>query len=107
MPATLALWSRTANPVSREVRPFMERPQSAERPVLVLDFGSQYVQLIARRVRERHAFAKIVRHDITAERARELDPLALIFSGGVPTRQPGAVTARADRAPPGSDAALV
>jgi GMP synthase (glutamine-hydrolysing) len=58
----------------------MERP--AERPVLVLDFGSQYVQLIARRVRERHAFARIVRHDITVERVRELDPLALILSGG-------------------------
>jgi GMP synthase (glutamine-hydrolysing) len=54
----------------------------SERPVLVLDFGSQYVQLIARRVRERHAFARIVRHDITLERVRELDPLALILSGG-------------------------
>ncbi|MHB1557660.1 MAG: glutamine-hydrolyzing GMP synthase [Isosphaeraceae bacterium] len=54
----------------------------ASRPVLVLDFGAQYVQLIARRVRERHAFARIVRHDITAERIRELDPLALILSGG-------------------------
>jgi GMP synthase (glutamine-hydrolysing) len=49
--------------------------------VLVLDFGAQYVQLIARRVRERHAFARIVRHDITAQRVRELDPLALILSG--------------------------
>src|ERR1700679_4329505 len=53
-----------------------------ERPVLVLDFGAQYVQLIARRVREWHAFARIVRHDITAERVRELNPLALILSGG-------------------------
>ena len=59
----------------------MERP-AAERPVLVLDFGSQYVQLIARRVRERHTFARIVRHDITADRVRELDPLGLILSGG-------------------------
>jgi GMP synthase (glutamine-hydrolysing) len=54
----------------------------AARPVLVLDFGAQYVQLIARRVRERHAFARIVRHDISAERIRELNPLALILSGG-------------------------
>jgi GMP synthase (glutamine-hydrolysing) len=54
----------------------------AARPVLVLDFGAQYVQLIARRVRERHAFARIVRHDIAAERVRELNPLALILSGG-------------------------
>jgi GMP synthase (glutamine-hydrolysing) len=61
---------------------FMERPDPADRPVLVVDFGSQYTQLIARRVRERHAFARIVRHDLTAERARELDPMAVILSGG-------------------------
>jgi GMP synthase (glutamine-hydrolysing) len=60
----------------------MERPDPSERPVLVFDFGSQYVQLIARRVRERHAFARIVRHDLTAARVRELNPLALILSGG-------------------------
>src|SRR5437764_12844769 len=60
----------------------MDSPALSERPVLVLDFGSQYVQLIARRVRERHAFARIVRHDVTLERVREIDPLALILSGG-------------------------
>src|SRR5436305_14411118 len=60
----------------------MERPAPDDRPVLVLDFGSQYVQLIARRVRERHAFARVVRHDIAPERVRELNPLALILSGG-------------------------
>jgi GMP synthase (glutamine-hydrolysing) len=52
------------------------------RPVLVLDFGGQYVQLIARRARERHAFARVVRHDISVERVRELNPIALILSGG-------------------------
>ena len=46
---------------------------SAER-VLVLDFGSQTAQLIARRVREQHVYAEIVRHDITANRIRELRP---------------------------------
>src|SRR3974377_804947 len=60
----------------------MELIDPAARPVLVLDFGAQSVQLIARRVRERHAFARIVRHDITPERVRELNPLALILSGG-------------------------
>jgi GMP synthase (glutamine-hydrolysing) len=55
---------------------------AANRPVLVFDFGSQYVQLIARRDRERHAFAQIVRHDLPAARVRELNPLALVFSGG-------------------------
>src|SRR4051812_37940309 len=60
----------------------MEHPDPVERPVLVFDFGAQYVQLIARRVRERHAFARIVRHDVALERVRELNPLALILSGG-------------------------
>ncbi|WP_337174289.1 glutamine-hydrolyzing GMP synthase [Paludisphaera sp.] len=60
----------------------MEPSDLSSRPVLVLDFGAQYVQLIARRVRERHAFARVVRHDITPERVRELNPLALILSGG-------------------------
>jgi GMP synthase (glutamine-hydrolysing) len=63
----------------------------AERPVLVLDFGAQYVQLIARRVRERKAFTSIVRHDIAPERVKELDPLALILSGGpASVYEPGA-----------------
>ena len=60
----------------------MDRLDPIDRPVLVLDFGSQYVQLIARRVREKQAFARIVRHDITPERVQELNPLAIILSGG-------------------------
>lgn len=50
--------------------------------VLILDFGSQYGQLIARRVREQNVFCQIVRHDIKAERVAELKPKGLIFSGG-------------------------
>jgi len=54
----------------------------ADEKVLVLDFGSQYAQLIARRVREQQVYCQIVRHDIAAGRVRELDPLGLILSGG-------------------------
>ncbi len=50
--------------------------------VLVLDFGSQYAQLIARRVREQHVFCEIVRHDITAEQIQQHEPRGLILSGG-------------------------
>ncbi len=54
----------------------------ASQKVLVLDFGSQYAQLIARRVRELHVYCEIVRHDLSAERIREIAPMGLILSGG-------------------------
>jgi len=50
--------------------------------IVVLDFGSQYAQLIARRVREQNVFCEIVRHDIPAGRIRELAPRGIILSGG-------------------------
>jgi GMP synthase (glutamine-hydrolysing) len=50
--------------------------------ILVLDFGSQYAQLIARRVREQQVYAEIVRHDLPAKRIRELAPKGIILSGG-------------------------
>jgi GMP synthase (glutamine-hydrolysing) len=50
--------------------------------ILIFDFGSQYGQLIARRVREQNVFCQVVRHNLTAERVRDLKPSGLIFSGG-------------------------
>jgi GMP synthase (glutamine-hydrolysing) len=54
----------------------------ADERVLVLDFGSQYAQLIARRVRQQHVYCEIVRHDISAARIGELAPKGIILSGG-------------------------
>jgi GMP synthase (glutamine-hydrolysing) len=50
--------------------------------VLVLDFGAQYAQLIARRVREARVYSEIVPYDITAEDVERRAPAALILSGG-------------------------
>ncbi|MCF2622453.1 glutamine-hydrolyzing GMP synthase [Collinsella tanakaei] len=50
--------------------------------VLVFDFGAQYGQLIARRVRDLHVYSEIVPCDITADEVRAMNPAALILSGG-------------------------
>ena len=59
-----------------------ESAHGQEDVVLVLDFGSQTAQLIARRVRDQNVFCQIVRHDLTTDRLRKLNPKGLILSGG-------------------------
>jgi GMP synthase (glutamine-hydrolysing) len=53
-----------------------------EPTVLVVDFGAQYAQLIARRVREAHVRSEIVPRTITADEIRDIRPIGLILSGG-------------------------
>lgn len=50
--------------------------------VIILNFGSQYVQLIARRVRELGIFSEIVPYYINLEDIKKRDPVGIIFSGG-------------------------
>ncbi|MSR56363.1 MAG: glutamine-hydrolyzing GMP synthase [Planctomycetaceae bacterium] len=73
----------------------MPVPESASVPgqelVLVLDFGGQTAQLIARRVREQNVFCQLVRPDLPVERIRQLAPRGLILSGGpASVYEPGA-----------------
>jgi GMP synthase (glutamine-hydrolysing) len=58
------------------------RPESAREEVLVLDFGGQYSQLIARRIRECGVFAELLPSDTPLDRIRERGPRALVLSGG-------------------------
>lgn len=50
--------------------------------IIVLDYGSQYNQLITRRIREFGVFSELLSHRITAEEIKEIQPKGIILSGG-------------------------
>ena len=55
---------------------------SDPRPVLVVDLGAQYAQLIARRIRECHVYSEIVPHDVPAAELARRRPAGIVLSGG-------------------------
>ncbi|MEX2107275.1 MAG: glutamine-hydrolyzing GMP synthase, partial [Solirubrobacterales bacterium] len=66
-------------------------PAQASEEVLVLDFGGQYSQLIARRIRECGVFAELMPATVSAETIRERKPKGLVLSGGpASVYEPGA-----------------
>src|SRR5438552_6791711 len=55
---------------------------SARATIAILDFGSQYTQLIARRVRDSRVYCEIFSHDVTLEELRARNVIGVILSGG-------------------------
>src|SRR6202165_3130089 len=55
---------------------------ASPRPVLVVDFGAQYAQLIARRVREARGYSEVIPHTASVEEIKAKDPQAIVLSGG-------------------------
>jgi GMP synthase (glutamine-hydrolysing) len=58
------------------------KKQRSKETILVLDFGSQYTQLIARRIRESKVFSRIVPYNTPIEQIKEINPKGIVFSGG-------------------------
>src|SRR4051812_10221687 len=60
----------------------MKSAATAHSKILILDFGSQYTQVIARRIRECQVYSEIVRFNIPAEEVVALAPKGIVLSGG-------------------------
>ena len=64
----------------------LEEEQTLSKPatemILVLDFGGQYNQLIARRVRENHVYCEVHPHTLSLDKIREMAPKGIILTGG-------------------------
>ena len=60
----------------------MPRSGSARGTIAVLDYGSQYTQLIVRRVREAHVYAEMLPWNVSAAELDRLNPSGIILSGG-------------------------
>src|SRR2546423_13156721 len=65
-------------PVLSEV----ERTPPKHSKILILDFGSQYTQVIARRIRELQVYSEVVSFDLSAAEIKKLNPNGIVLSGG-------------------------
>lgn len=72
--------SASSNAATTHAR--VPRVSLSDEKILVLDFGSQYAQLIARRVREQNVYCELIRHDLPAKTIAQKRPSGIILSGG-------------------------
>src|SRR5690606_21396641 len=81
-PSARAPWPGRTRSVGQGMAPGYPAAVVHRPLVLILDYGSQYTQLIARRIREQHVYCEIHPCTLSLEEVRAKEPLALILSGG-------------------------
>src|SRR6476619_1923826 len=74
--------SHRYNSVYSSLRPYEDAQTVTHQTIIVLDFGSQYTQLIARRLRELSVYSEIWPPDTPIETIRARNPVGIILSGG-------------------------
>ena len=90
----VALYNRTCFAMSKLMSSTLQ--DIHQEKILILDFGSQYTQLIARRLRESGVYCEIFPYDLSETRARDFAPNGIVLSGG-----PESVNAEATLVAPG------
>ena len=72
----------TSQPSTTSASETADAAHGSQGPVLVVDYGAQYAQLIARRVREADVYSEIIPHTLSTQEILQRKPSALILSGG-------------------------
>ena len=72
----------TTTPLNKTTNPDVKDNQLQRQMLVILDFGSQYSELIARRIRETEVYSEVISYRTTAEQLRQLNPRGIILSGG-------------------------
>ena len=78
----MSLQTETPPQTAEALSPTLVQEQIDRQMLIIMDFGSQYSELIARRIRETQVYSEVISYRTTAEQLRQINPKGIILSGG-------------------------